>query len=106
MTWLSTNSTKKAAVKYERTDKTIVAGTTFGQFYCEAMKGLSDADDFCGILAAGSKRSVDCAKRYVVKMYTSVDDLPEDIGLACVVTRSGYSAEMVLSLQRRFSAVA
>lgn len=85
--------------------KTIVAGTTFGQFYCEAMKGLSDAADFCGILAAGSQRSVDCAKRYGVKMYTSVDDLPEGIGLACVVTRSavlgGNGTELAKALLSR-----
>lgn len=69
--------------------KTIVVGTTFGQFYCEALKELSDVAEFSGILAAGSKRSEDCAERYGVKMYTSVADLPRDIGLACVVTRSG-----------------
>lgn len=69
--------------------KTIVCGTTFGQFYCEAMKELGEEAEFCGILAAGSKRSVECAERYGVKMYTSAAELPEDIGLACVVTRSG-----------------
>ena len=69
--------------------KTIVCGTTFGQFYCEAMNELKDEAEFCGILAAGSRRSAECAERYGVKMYTSAADLPGDIGLACVVTRSG-----------------
>ena len=68
--------------------KTIVCGTTFGQFYCEALTRLTEYVSFNGILSTGSERSKKCAEKYGVKCYTSIDDLDSDISLACVVARS------------------
>lgn len=69
--------------------KAIVCGTTFGQFYCEALTLLSDEIEFVGILSTGSERSKRCAANYGVNSYTSIDELEDDIQLACVAVRSG-----------------
>lgn len=69
--------------------KTIVCGTTFGQFYIEAIKRQQDRFELVGILAGGSEGSRLCAKSNGIPLYTEVSQLPEDIDLACVVIRSG-----------------
>ncbi len=68
--------------------KVIVCGTRFGQFYLEAIKRRSDVFELAGILAGGSERSRKCAEHYGVPLYSSVDELPNDIELACVVIGS------------------
>ena len=75
-------------MKEERKIKAIVCGTTFGQFYCEALRRMPEIL-FDGILSTGSVRSQRCAERYGVRSYTAADELPEDIQLACVAVRSG-----------------
>ncbi|MCR5196093.1 MAG: Gfo/Idh/MocA family oxidoreductase [Pseudobutyrivibrio sp.] len=69
--------------------KAIVCGTTFGQFYCEALTLMPREIEFVGILSTGSERSKKCAASYGVKSYTSIDQLEDDIQLACVAVRSG-----------------
>lgn len=69
--------------------KAIVCGTTFGQFYCEALRMMQENIEFVGILSNGSERSKKCAEAYGVKCYTSVEEVEDDIQLACVVVRSG-----------------
>lgn len=68
--------------------KVVVCGTRFGQFYIEAIKRNSDVFELAGILASGSERSRKCADHYKVPLYSSADELPEDIDLACVVIGS------------------
>lgn len=75
-------------MKEERKIKAIVCGTTFGQFYCEALRRMPEIL-FDGILSTGSVRSQRCAERYGVRSYTAADELPADIQLACVAVRSG-----------------
>ncbi len=82
--------------------KAVVCGTTFGQFYCEALKKLEDKIDFCGILAAGSERSVKCAEHYGVRLFKSVNEIPDDVKLACVVTRSGVLGGNGTDLAKQF----
>lgn len=69
--------------------KVIVCGTSFGQFYIEAIKKCSEKFVLAGILAKGSERSKICASFYEVPLYSSIDELPSDIDVACVVLRSG-----------------
>lgn len=69
--------------------KTIVCGSTFGQFYLNALTALPDQFELAGLLAKGSKRSKECAKHYGVNLYTDIEQLPPDIELACVILRSG-----------------
>lgn len=67
--------------------KTVVCGTTFGQFYLEALSQLSDFE-VTGILANGSERSKKCAEHYNLPLFESLDQIPTDTDLACVVLRS------------------
>ena len=69
--------------------KVIVCGTTFGQFYMEAIKKFPEKFEFAGIYAGGSDRSKMCANSYGVPLYTNFDDIPNDIDIACIVIRSG-----------------
>lgn len=69
--------------------RTVVCGSTFGQFYLEALKLLPTEFELAGLLAKGSKRSENCARYYGTKLYTEASQLPDDIDLACVVLRSG-----------------
>ncbi|WP_108868943.1 bifunctional Gfo/Idh/MocA family oxidoreductase/class I SAM-dependent methyltransferase [Aquimarina aquimarini] len=69
--------------------KTVVCGSTFGQFYLESLKKLENQFEIVGLLSQGSERSTKCAAAYEIPLFTSVDQLPEDVDLACVVLRSG-----------------
>ncbi len=82
--------------------RVVVCGTTFGQFYLAA---LGEEFELAGILARGSARSVECAARHGVPLYTDVAELPDDLDLACVVVRSGVLGgpgdELAAALLRR-----
>ena len=69
--------------------KTIVCGSTFGQFYLNALTALSEQFELVGLLAKGSERSKECAKHYGVNLYTDIEQLPHTSELACVILRSG-----------------
>ncbi|PJJ05984.1 thiazolinyl imide reductase [Streptomyces sp. 2333.5] len=85
--------------------KTVVCGTTFGQFYLAALAARPAEFEIVGVLANGSERSVQCAARHGVPLYTAVAELPDDVDLACVVVRSGVlggtGTELALELLRR-----
>lgn len=84
--------------------RTLVAGSTFGGFYLAALTGDPRFEPV-GLLARGSERSVACAARHVVPLYTDVDAVPDGVDLACVVVRSGAmggaGGELVAALLRR-----
>lgn len=73
----------------ERKLRVVVCGSTFGQFYLEALKMLPEEFELAGLLARGSKRSEKCATYYGINLFTEAGQLPNDIDLACVVLRSG-----------------
>ncbi|MFF9641211.1 Gfo/Idh/MocA family oxidoreductase [Kitasatospora aureofaciens] len=85
--------------------RVVVCGTTFGQFYLAALAGLPEEFEIAGVLARGGERSVECARRYGVPLYTDPDTLPGDVDLACVVVRSGVmggaGTELALKLLGR-----
>lgn len=85
--------------------KVIVCGITFGQFYCEALRTLSEQFEFAGIFANGSERSVRRAEKYSVPLFTCVEELDEDIDIACVAVRAavlgGTGTELALELLKK-----
>ncbi|GAA4004629.1 hypothetical protein GCM10022247_27070 [Allokutzneria multivorans] len=85
--------------------KVLVCGTTFGQSYIAAVAQLAGRYELAGVLGRGSERSVDTARRAGVPLYTAVDQLPDDIDLACVVVRSssmgGPGSELARELLAR-----
>nr|WP_225911112.1 Gfo/Idh/MocA family oxidoreductase [Dermacoccus sp. Tok2021] len=63
----------------------MVAGTGFGRAYLAAFERDDVNFELAGIIAAGGERSRACAAHYGVPLWTTVDQVPNDIDLACVV---------------------
>lgn len=84
-----------------RRKKVIVCGVRFGQFYLEAVSKSADFE-LAGILSTGSKESVECAKLYGIRQYSRVEELPEDIDMACVVVRTGALGGKGVELVEQF----
>ncbi|MGH3729513.1 MAG: Gfo/Idh/MocA family oxidoreductase [Micromonosporaceae bacterium] len=87
--------------------RVLVCGTRFGQVYLEAFRGRFPEAGFelAGILAAGSERSQACARRYGVPLFTDVDQVPDDVDIACVVLRGkllgGRGSQIAQALMAR-----
>lgn len=73
----------------DRPLRVVVCGTTFGQVYLEGLSQAGADFELAGVLARGSKRSVQCAEHYGVPLYADPRDLPNDVDAACVVVRAG-----------------
>ena len=83
--------------------KVLVCGTGFGRIYLRAATHPPFA--VAGILARGSDRSRMCARHYDVPLFTTPDQIPGGIDLACVVVPSGVGggpgAELARTLLSR-----
>ncbi|MGW6377085.1 Gfo/Idh/MocA family oxidoreductase [Rhodococcus sp. NPDC055112] len=71
--------------------RVVVCGTGFGRFYLRALRNDDTQFQLVGILARGSGFSADCARDHGVPLYTDVEQLPEDVDIACVVVRAGVA---------------
>lgn len=84
--------------------RAIVCGTSFGRFYLRAL-AANPAIELVGILSSGSRASADYAQQFGIAHYTSVQALPDDIDLACVVIRAavsgGNGGDIACALMRR-----
>ena len=84
--------------------RVLVCGTGFGRIHLRAIAADDDVD-LAGILSRGSAASRGVAAEYGVTCHTSVDDLPDDIDIACVVipstTGAGEGTEIALRLLDR-----
>ena len=82
--------------------KVIVCGSTFGQLYLKALRSSPEKFQLIGILGTGSDRTLRCAEEYNIKVYKSIDEVPDDIDLACVAVRTaafgGNGTEIALQL--------
>ncbi|HRU97883.1 MAG TPA: Gfo/Idh/MocA family oxidoreductase [Ruminococcus sp.] len=72
----------------EKKLKAVVCGASFGQFYMEALSRMSDRIELVGLVARGSEKSIRCAEIYGVSLFTSKDQIPDDIDIAFVILRS------------------
>lgn len=88
-----------------RRARVVVCGTDFGRVYLSALARTSGPFDLVGIVARGGARSVACAEHHDVPLYTDIDQLPEDVDIACVVIGGGINggpgAEIALRLMAR-----
>ncbi|NEE02715.1 Gfo/Idh/MocA family oxidoreductase [Phytoactinopolyspora halotolerans] len=71
--------------------RVLVCGTGFGRIHLRAVHASADLD-LAGVLSRGSDASRKVAARYGVPCYTSVEELPGDIDIACVAVPSGTGA--------------
>ncbi|WP_394843131.1 Gfo/Idh/MocA family oxidoreductase [Pendulispora brunnea] len=85
--------------------RVLVAGTAFGRIYLAAVTSAPESFELAGVLARGSDYSRDVARQHGVPLYTSVDQVPGDVDIACVVVRSaatgGDGAELAQALLAR-----
>ncbi|MER7168878.1 Gfo/Idh/MocA family oxidoreductase [Micromonospora sp. NPDC000207] len=70
--------------------RTVVCGTNFGRFYTRAVRDHPDLT-LVGILSTGSRYSREHARSSGVPAFTSVDDLPAEVDVACVVVPGAVS---------------
>jgi len=88
-----------------RRPRVLVCGTTFGKVYLAGVDRASPEFELAGVLARGSERSRRLAERYGVPLYTTVEEVPDSIDLACVVVRAaivgGRGSELAQALLRR-----
>ncbi|NQX86426.1 MAG: Gfo/Idh/MocA family oxidoreductase [Flavobacteriaceae bacterium] len=70
--------------------RTVVFGSTFGQFYLEALRNMPEDFEIKALVAGGSERSQKCAKAYNIPLLKDINEIDlNEIDLACVVLRSG-----------------
>ncbi|WP_079062382.1 Gfo/Idh/MocA family oxidoreductase [Streptomyces scabiei] len=85
--------------------RVVVCGTRFGQVYLSALRRCPERYRLVGVVARGGARSVALAEEYGVPLYSSVDQLPGDVDVACVVVSSsvggGQGAELARQLMER-----
>ncbi|NKD86340.1 Gfo/Idh/MocA family oxidoreductase [Haematospirillum jordaniae] len=85
--------------------RTLVCGTRFGETYLSALLEEDAGFVLSGILARGSERSQALSRDLGVPLYTSTDEVPDTIDIACVVLRStafgGPGTRVAESLLRR-----
>ncbi|MFC9249796.1 Gfo/Idh/MocA family oxidoreductase [Amycolatopsis thailandensis] len=85
--------------------RTVVCGTTFGQSYLAAVAGLAGEFELAGVLGRGSARSEETARRAGVPLWTDVEEVPDQVDIACVVVRSssmgGPGSELARTLLSR-----
>jgi thiazolinyl imide reductase len=85
--------------------RVVVAGTGFGRVYVDAITSAPDRYTLVGLLARGGDYSREYARLRGVPLFTDVDQLPDDVDVACVVVGSGVNggpgSELACSLLRR-----
>ncbi len=85
--------------------RAIVCGTKFGRIYLAALARPDSPFQLAGVLARGSARSRRCADHYQVPLFTTPEELPEDVSVACVVVSAsingGYGAKLAQQFMSR-----
>lgn len=85
--------------------KVIVCGVGFGNFYLRALEGLKDELELAGILSRGSTESKLYADKYGIPLFTNIEELPDDIDMACVVIKTevmgGSGEKIAIQLMRK-----
>jgi len=85
--------------------RAIVCGTKFGRIYLKAFLQPDAPFELAGILGLGSPRTQRCAEHYGVPVFRTVDEVPDDVEVACVVVGAalggGEGAKLAQALMRR-----
>jgi pyochelin biosynthesis protein PchG len=88
-----------------RRPRVVVCGTGFGRTYLAGITTPGSVFELAGILARGSPRSKECARRYGVPLFHRAGELPDDVDIGCVVVGSaptgGPGAQLAVDLMDR-----
>jgi len=80
--------------------RVLVCGTNYGQMYIQAIEGAPRLCVLAGILALGSTRSREVAKVCRVPLYRTVEDLAQNVDIACAAM-GAPGADAILRLLDR-----
>ncbi|WP_430785150.1 Gfo/Idh/MocA family oxidoreductase [Actinoplanes sp. G11-F43] len=83
--------------------RTVVCGTNFGRFYARAVQE-HPRFALAGVLSTGSAYSLDHARSLGVPSFTSIDQIPDDVQVACVVVSGAVGGGPGTELAQRFLA--
>lgn len=82
----------------------VVAGSRFGQFYAAGIAADSRFD-LKGILGRGSRRSQALARRLGVESWQKIEEIPQEVSLACVAVggaaRGEHGPDLAVTLMER-----
>ncbi|MFJ4142890.1 Gfo/Idh/MocA family oxidoreductase [Pseudomonas sp. NPDC089734] len=85
--------------------KVLIVGAKFGELYLNSFLDEQPGLQLAGLLANGSTRARTLANAFGIPLYTDIDQLPEDLDIACVVVRSaivgGVGGQLTGNLLRR-----
>lgn len=85
--------------------RVVVVGAKFGEVYLNAFLQSRPGLQLAGLLARGSRRAQQLAHDFGIPLYTRLEQLPEDIDIACVVVRStvaqGEGSQLAAELLKR-----
>lgn len=91
--------------KSSKSRRVLVVGAKFGEVYLNAFLQSRPGLQLAGLLARGSRRSQQLAHDFGIPLYTHLEQLPEDIDIACVVVRStvaqGEGSQLAAELLNR-----
>lgn len=71
-----------------RNRRVLVVGAKFGEVYLDAFLQPMPGLELAGLLARGSRRARQLAQHFGVPLYTALEQVPEDVDIACIVVRS------------------
>jgi yersiniabactin synthetase, thiazolinyl reductase component len=80
--------------------RVLVCGTNYGQMYVQAVKEAPRVFELAGILASGSTRSRQLARAYRVPLYRTVEDLAQDVDIACAAMGASGTDAILRLLER------
>ncbi len=88
-----------------RKKRLVIVGAKFGELYLNSFFEEQATVELCGLVAQGSQRAQTLADAFGISLYHSVDELPDDIDIACVVVRAavvgGVGNSLTEALLRR-----
>ena len=82
--------------------RVLVAGAKFGELYLNAFMREQEGLELAGLLANGSERARELAHAFGIPLFTTLEQVPEDIDIACVVVRSTVAGGAGTALAETF----
>ncbi|MFC0139201.1 Gfo/Idh/MocA family oxidoreductase [Erwinia mallotivora] len=92
-------------VALNKNRRVLVAGAKFGEVYLNAFMQPQAGLELAGLYARGSRRAQQLAQAFGIPLWTSPEQIPDDIDIACVVIRStvaqGEGSQIAAELLQR-----
>ncbi|MEI8633578.1 Gfo/Idh/MocA family oxidoreductase [Vibrio sp. PP-XX7] len=80
--------------------RVLIVGAKFGELYLNAFLHSPPGVELAGLLAQGSARAQQLAQAFGIPLYTRLEQVPDEIDIACIVVRSTVVAGQGTGLAR------